>query len=157
MVARISLTLIALIVLMSQPVSAKAPTAQVTITGPKLSTPLHASDTAITVANVWGGNFIDWEAGAVGLPRSDSPQYRIHFWINFGPDDFEMMYVLNYQWMEGSDRAIVCLPGTRDIWYRINTHTILRDGQDGNCYYAEDKWGRAVYAAISRSFANEDR
>jgi hypothetical protein len=152
MVARISLTLLVFIVSMSQPVYAKAPTAQVTITGPRLSTPLHASDPAITVANVWGGNFIDWEAGAVASPDADLSQYRIHFWINFGPDDFEMMYVLDYQWVKDSDRAIVCLPGRRDIWYRINTHTILRAGQDGNCYYTEDKWGRAVYAAIRKSF-----
>ena len=152
MVARNSLALFALIVSMSQPVSAKAPTAQVTITGPKLSAPLHASDGAIIVANVWAGNFIDWEAGAIDSPGADLLQYRIHFWIDLGPEDFEMMYVVDYQWMEDSDRAIVCLPGRRDIWYRINTHTILRNGQDGNCYYAEDKWGRAVYAVIRESF-----
>ena len=152
MVARSSLTLLALIVSMSQIVYAKAPTAQVTITGSGLSTPLHVSDKAITVANVWGGNFIDWEAGAIDSPGADLLQYRIRFWIDLGPEDFEMMYVVDYQWMEDSDRAIVCLPGRRDIWYRINTHTILRNGQDGNCYYAEDKWGRAVYAAISKSF-----
>ncbi len=38
---------------------AKAPTAQVTITGPKLDVPLNLSDQAVTNANVWAGNFID--------------------------------------------------------------------------------------------------
>ncbi len=152
MVTRITLTLFMLIGAMSQPVYAKAPTAQVTITGPKLNTPLHASDSAVTAANVWAGNFIDWEAGTVGLPHADSLLYRVHFWIRLGPNDIQLKYVLNYQWLEDSNRAIVCLPGRRDIWYRINTHTILRNGQDGNCFYAEDNWGRAVYAVIKESF-----
>ena len=152
MLTRIALALFILIVSMSQPVYAKAPTAQVTITGPKLVTPLHASDSAVTAANVWAGNFIDWGAGIVGLPRADALVYRVHFWVQLGPNDIQIKYVLNYQWLEDSNRAIVCLPGRRDIWYRINVYTILRDGQDGNCYYADEKWGRAVNAALRQSF-----
>lgn len=131
---------------------AKAPTAQVTITGPKLDAPLHLSDKAVTDANVWAGHFIDFGAGAVGLPHPDSLLYRVHFWVQLDPNDIRMMYVLNYQWLADSDRAIVCLPGRRDTWYSLNVSTILRNGQDGFCFYAQKDWGRAVQVALRNSF-----
>jgi hypothetical protein len=131
---------------------AKGPTAQVTITGPKLDVPLNLSNQAVTNANVWAGNFIDLKSGAVGLPRANSLLYRIHFWVQLDPNDIRMMYVLNYQWLADSNRAIVCLPGRQDPWYSLNVSTILRNGQDGNCFYADEDWGRAIQVALRNSF-----
>jgi len=152
MVTKNTLALFLVALLAFSPAHAKAPTAQVTITGPKLNLPLNLSDEAVTNVNVWAGHFIDWKAGAVGLPRANSLLYRVHFWVQVDPNDIRMMYVLNYQWLADSNRAIVCLPGRQDSWYSLNVSTILRNGQDGKCFYAEEGWGRAVQAALRNSF-----
>ena len=152
MIIRIMVALLAVILIPAQFAIAKAPTAEVTVTGPELDKPLHTSDDAIIAANVWTGNFIDWEAGEVGLPRADAPLYQVHFWVQLDANDIQMKYVLDFQWLEEANRAVVCLPGPQSIWYRTNVYTILRTGQDGNCYYAERDWGLAVQAALRRSF-----
>lgn len=149
MIRRLSSTMAALTcVLMSGTTFAKGTTVQVTVTGPGLEAPLHISNAEVTSANVWGGNFADWDAGSVEISSVYPEPFLLHFWVQFGPGDIQMKYVLRYQWHKESDRAIVCLPGRRDIWYRTNVFSILREGLDGSCFYAAKEWGSAVRAAL---------
>lgn len=132
------------------PAFAKAPTASVTITGPRLEQPLQLADEAIIAANVWAGNFADWDSGAVNNPESSDPAYHVHFWVRLAADDIRLKYVLDFRWLSDEKRAIVCLPGRSDPWYYVNVYTILRTGQDGNCFYAAPEWGEAMHAALSK-------
>jgi len=152
MTTRFPIPLILLSLIIPYSVDAKAPTAQITITGPKLVTPLNTTDPAITAAHVWMGNFADWSSGPVTAPQDDSDPYQLHFWVRLNPDDIRLMYVLEYRWLEKEDRAVVCLPGRRSVWYSTNVSSILRTGKDGNCYYSEAKWGRAIQAALRQAF-----
>ena len=136
------------IVFVSGPAFGKGTTVQLSITGPGINAPLHLSDQSVITANVWFGNFADWDTGRVEPPVDDSSQYLVHFWVQFGPGDIQMKYVIRYHWNEELNRAVVCLPGRRDIWYRNNSYSILRDGQDGNCFYADQDWGAAIKAAL---------
>jgi len=152
MTTRFPIALILLAAIIPYTVAAKAPTAQITITGPQLETPLHTSDPTIIAAQVWMGNFADWSSGPVAAPQGDSRSYQLYFWVRLNPDDIRLKYVLEFQWLEEEDRALICLPGHRSIWYSTNVYSILRTGQDGNCYYAEAKWGQAIQAALTQAF-----
>lgn len=131
--------------------AAKAPTAQITITGPQLETPLNVTDAEVTSAHVWMGNFADWKSGAVSAPTEESGRYFLHFWVRLKSDDIQLKYVLEYHWLNDEDRALICLPGRQNIWYSTNVYSILRTGQDGNCYYAEAEWGRAIRIVLSKA------
>lgn len=152
MTMRFPIAVILLSTLISYTAAAKAPTAQITITSPRLETPLETSDPKIISAHVWMGNFADWESGPITDPQDDSHPYQLHFWVRLAADDVRLKYVLKYRWLEEENRALVCLPGRGDIWYSTNVYSILRKGQDGNCYYAESEWGLAVEAALRRAF-----
>ena len=137
------------VVFLSESTQAKGTTIQLSITGPGLEAPLHISDKLLTSANVWFGNFIDWNAGGVDPNANESFQYRIHFWVKFPRRaDIQMKYVIWYQWDDQLNRAIVCLPGQRDPWYYVNVYSILREGADGSCFYADSDWGKAVRDAL---------
>lgn len=127
---------------------AKGKTVQLTMTGPGLESPLHLSDEAAIAANVWTGNFADWDAGPIEPLAANAPQYVIHFWVKFAADDIQMKYVVGFQWDAHSHRGVICLPGQRSLWYRSNVYSILRKGQDGKCFYAEKEWGAAIRSAL---------
>ena len=135
--------------LVASTAAAKAPTASVTVTGPHLQQPLQLADEAIIAANVWAGNFADWDSGVVTTPDSMESAYHVHFWVRIAVDDIRLKYVLDFRWLSEEQRGVVCLPGRGDPWYYINVYSILRNGQDGNCFYAADQWGKALHAALS--------
>ncbi len=128
----------------------KGTTIQLTITGPGLVQPLHIEDSLAISASVWGGNFVKWDSGPISKPTESLPRYFVHFWVRLPDNSVQMKYVVGYTWDPDQEHAIVCLPGTRDLWYRINVFSILREGRDGNCYYATDEWGRAIESALRR-------
>ena len=133
----------------------KGTTVQLSITGPNLPRPVHSSDHALIAASVWGGNFANWNAGQAPAPDQNSPQYLVHFWVEFAPGDVHMKYVIRYQWDDDAQHAVICLPGRRDPWYTINVYSISREGKDGKCFYADDSWGRAVHAAVTRTIGTD--
>lgn len=134
---------------LAPPAFAKAPTASVTVTGPRLQQPLQLADEEIVAANVWAGNFADWESGVVKNPEVADAAYHVHFWVRFDADDIQLKYVLDFQWLAEEQRGVICLPGRDDPWYYVNVYSILRTGQDGNCFYAAAEWGEALQAALS--------
>ncbi len=150
-ISRLELTAFLFFVVLPGIAAAKPPTAEITITGPQLKTPLHVTDPEVISAHVWMGNYADWSAGPVIVPNNGSRPYLLHFWVRLNPDEIELKYVLEFHWLDGEDRAAICLPGRDNIWYSTNVYSIRRRGQDGNCFYAEDTWGRAVKTTLSKA------
>jgi hypothetical protein len=149
MSARVHTAMVVLVVLFAASTAqAKGTTVQLTITGPGLDVPFHTSAKSVTSANVWSGNYIDWEAGPIEAAGDDSLDYRIHFWVKFPEEPIDMTYIVRYRWDDEAKRAIVCLPGERDPWYSVNAFSIVR-GNEGSCFYADRDWGSAVRAAIT--------
>ena len=123
---------------------AKGGTVQLSITGPDLGVPIHTSDEDAIGVSVWGGDFANWDAGAVAEPPETLQRYLIHFWVQAPRDSVELKYVVTYVWDSLAGRALVYLPGPRDIWHQTNVYSILRRGQDGYWFYATEKWGEAI-------------
>ena len=149
MTLRLSLAAVSLLLLVPCLVAAKPPTAQITFTGPQLEMPLNVTDPDVISAHVWMGNFADWNSGPVIAPTDELQPYLLHFWVRLNPEDIQLKYVLEYRWLGDEDRALICLPGRQSVWYSTNVYSIRRRGQDGNCYYAEADWGRAVQTALN--------
>lgn len=126
---------------------AKGSTVQVTITGPGLTMPVHTSTKAATSANVWFGNYVDWEAGALQAAEDESLDYQVYFWVSFPEEPAEMKYMVRYRWDDALGRAIICLPGERDPWFSVNVFSIVR-GNEGSCFCANREWGDAIKTAI---------
>lgn len=144
------LLLVSAALLCAHPCLGKGTTVQLTIAGPDLEQPVHTEESLAISASVWGGNFVDWDSGPLSWPVDTLPRYLVHFWVRLPDNSVQMKYVVWYSWDPGQRHAIVCLPGPRDLWYRINVFSILRQGQDGNCYRAADHWGRAIQSALRR-------
>lgn len=123
-------------------------TSELSISGPELDAPLHTTAEPLIAANVWLGNFIDWKNGPIEYHADESDMYRIHFWAKGIPDGVRMIYVVFFSWDSKSNRPVVCLPGERTRWYRLNISTIYRGESDGRCYHAEEEWGNAVAKAL---------
>ncbi len=142
---------ISLFILMSAPGVAlgKGDTVELSITGPALVAPVHTSDEVAIGVSVWGGQFADWDAGAVSEPPSALPRYLVHFWVQVPRGTVQMKYVVEYVWDSDAQRAYVHLPGPREIWHRTNVYSILRRGQDGHWFHATEPWGEAIRRVLS--------
>jgi hypothetical protein len=138
----LSLVLIALVT----PALAKAPTAKVALSGPGLDTPIELTQPEVISANVWGGNFIDKQAGIVAAPAPELPRYTVQFHVQL-EDEVRMMYVMYYVWDTAAGRALLQVPDVSDKWYELNVSTISRCCR-GKWFYATKPWGEAIQAAL---------
>ncbi len=127
---------------------AKGPTVKLAISGPGLPDVLTVTDRKAIEATVWGGEFIDRRKGSVPEPPPGLPRYTIQFYVEPPRREVRMMYVVEYVWDPTSNRAIVHLPGRADKWYWLNVSTILRDGADGQWFYASTAWGAAIRSVL---------
>jgi len=127
----------------------KGITVAISITGPGLETPLQTTDANAIDVSVWGGDFANWEAGAISEPASELPRYLVHFWVQVPRSStVQLKYVVWYVWDPSQERALIYLPGPQDLWYRTNTRSILRDGFDGHWFYAVEHWAGAIKQSI---------
>ena len=126
------------------PCLAKGTTIELTIAGPGFESPIHTTDPTAISAIVWGTNFFELETGPVSAPADTLPRLQVHFWVRLPDKSVQMKYVVSYIWQPDGAYAVVCFPGPRDIWYRTNVYSILREGIDGKCFRAESNWGRAI-------------
>jgi hypothetical protein len=140
----------AILLLLPGASQSKGITIQLTITGPQLALPLHTDDPEAIAAMVWGTNFFDEKEGPVVDPQNVGDRLTIHFWIRLPDDSVQMKYVVWYTWLSQDNYAVVCFPGSRQsYWYRINTFSILREGVDGRCFRAEERWGHAIRRLVN--------
>jgi hypothetical protein len=140
----VPICLLAVTGFVANPCLAKGTTIELTITGPGFESPIHTSDPTAVSAIVWGTNFFDSEAGPVSVPDDSLPRMNVYFWVRLPDKSVEMKYVVSYIWQPGGEYAVVCFPGPREAWYEVNVSSILRKGVDGNCFRAENDWGRAI-------------
>lgn len=117
----------AVIAIIAGPLLAKGSTVKLTISGPGLADPVTLTNQEAVSANVWAGDFVDWNAGPAKTP-SDAPRYTVQFYVAPPRSEVKMMYVVDYVWDTGVRRALVRFPGRGDEWYRLNVSTILREG-----------------------------
>ncbi|SHF62546.1 hypothetical protein SAMN04487965_2420 [Microbulbifer donghaiensis] len=127
----------------------KGVTVELSITGPGLKAPVHTSDAEAIGANVWRGNFADWDSGVIEEPPAGLARYVVYFWVQVPRSTVQLKYALGYVWDPDTQRAVVYLPGPRDEWYRTNVSSILREGQDGHWFYASEPWGESVKRALN--------
>ena len=133
---------------LASPCFAKGTTIELTIAGPDFELPVHTTDPDAISAIVWGTNWFESEAGPVPIPNTSLPRMTVYFWVRLPDHDVEMKYVVSYIWVPDDQSAVVCFPGPRDSWYESNIGTITRQGIDGNCFRAEENWGRAIKRAL---------
>jgi hypothetical protein len=135
--------------------SAKGITVALSITGPGLDVPLQTTDPGAIDVSIWGGNFAEFEDGAMAEPPIDLPRYLVHFWAELPrTSTVQLKYVVWYVWDPSREKALIYLPGPRDLWYRTNTRSILRENHDGKWFYATEPWGRAIKQTIDATFIN---
>ena len=130
------------------PSHAKGPTVQLSIAGPGLTLPIHSSDPAL-LANLWVGNFAEWDSGHVSPPEADSAPFQIYFWMQVPRGNVEIKYVVRFSWLKDESRAVVCFPERDTRWAWINSATISRRQHVGKCLYAAEPWGTAVHEALN--------
>jgi len=128
------------------PALAKAPTTKVALSGPGLDSPLELTQPDVISANVWGGNFIDKQAGIVDAPAPELPRYTVKFHVKL-EDEVRMMYVMYYVWDDAAGRALLQVPDVSDKWYELDVSTISRCCH-GKWFYATKPWGEAIRAAL---------
>jgi hypothetical protein len=144
-----------LLLLIALPAAAKAPTAKIAVSGPGLDHPVELTQRAAISANVWGGNFIDKEAGAVDAPSAELPRYTVQFYVRL-EDEVRMMYVVYYVWDSAAGRALLQVPDVSDKWYQLNVSTISRCCH-GRWFYTSRPWGETIRAALSKAEAASDK
>jgi len=143
---KVSAVAVSLALLISIPAVAKAPTAKVSVTGPGIGESIELTHRDVISANVWGGNFIDKQAGIVPAPAAELPRYTVQFHVRLD-SEVRMMYVVYYVWDEVAGRALLQVPDVSDKWYELNVSTISRCCH-GKWFYASKSWGDAIHAAL---------
>jgi hypothetical protein len=141
---RRSLVSLAFAAAFTSPLLAKGPTVKLAISGHGLPDVLTVTEPAALKANVYGGDFIELQKGAVPEPSPDLLRYTVQFYVAPPRSEVRMMYVVEYVWDCATNRALVHLPGPADKGYSLNTSTIIRSGQDGKWFYASHEWGTAI-------------
>ncbi|MEO1245067.1 MAG: hypothetical protein AAFX56_05205 [Pseudomonadota bacterium] len=145
---KLTACILSIVVLSAVPAHAEGPTVQLTISGPGLDAPLHTSEESVLSANVWSGNYVDWGAGPQDTAEDEALDYHVHFWVRPPEGPIQISYFLRYRWDDEANRAILCIPGRRDVWHGLNVASVYR-GNEGGCFYAKEEWGAAVRAALT--------
>jgi hypothetical protein len=139
--------------LLSASLSAKGTTNRIVVTGPGLATPLSLTDAAVVEANPWRGNFMDSDRGYARAPAATRPIYTLAFYVDLpgaAPSSAPALkYVVYYVPGSGSTPGLIHLPGRDDRWYRLNIATIMRNGDEGNWFYASPRWDHALAALLA--------
>jgi hypothetical protein len=152
MMKSLSAVLIAIVlsVAMPAPLSAKAPTAKITITGRGLTRTVEVTDPrALSSFGPWNGRFIDWSRRIVTEPRGGLEPYEVSFYVKFGDDDVRMVYVVYYYPETSAEHGYIYIPGKGDKWYSLNTSTISHGGKDGKWHYASSEWEARIKPLIT--------
>jgi hypothetical protein len=110
---KVSAVALSLALLISIPAMAKAPTAKVSVTGPGIGESIELTHRDVISANVWGGNFIDKQAGIVPAPAAELPRYTVQFHVRLD-SEVRMMYVVYYVWDSAAGRALLQMPDISD-------------------------------------------
>jgi hypothetical protein len=139
----------------ARPVSAKAASFKITISGGGLAHPVEVQDPQIlNLSNIWLGQFLDSTRGRAKAPPRELPRYEVSFYVKFNERNTpRRMYVAYYRPDPAGGRGTIYLPGRGEAWHDLNVSSILRDGQDGKWNYASAAWEDLIKPVIARAAA----
>lgn len=134
---------------LSPSASAKAETVKLTVSGAELAKPVELTDPEAIAADVFAGNFAEWNRQRVESPDARLPRYMIE--LHLRPPRTtasRIMYVVTFVWDAENEEGLVYLPGPGERSYNLNISTIDRAGRDGKWHYADPRWSRAITEAL---------
>jgi len=141
-----------------RPVSAKAATVRITISGGGFARAVEVTNPRIlNLSNVWVGQFLDSSRGPANAPPRGLPRYELSFYVKLREDDTRKMYVVYYCPNPAGGPGYIYLPGRGEAWHSLNISTILRDGQDGKWNHASAAWEDLIKPIIARAVAARRR
>ena len=145
--------LLAVTMLVSAPLAySKGAPDKITITGGGLSQQIDVIDPdTLKAYNPWGGQFIDWSRGVTNVSPQGPQTYEVQFLKKSDRGDIKVIYAVLYAPGNSGEPGYVYLPGRGEKWYRQNTGTILRDGDDGRWHYATPAFGELVRRRVTDS------
>ena len=120
--------------------SAKAPTARITITGGKLTRPVVITDNEVLqVSPAWSSAFLDLSRPPLEEVPKVSSTYEVTLYSEIGPNDIRKTCVFFYIPGFSAAQGLIYLPGNGTLW-ALNAGTIIRQGRDGKWSYASPSW-----------------
>lgn len=148
-----SLPVLLILMCMTQPAFAKAPTVKVTIEGGGLTSMIEVTNPQLlSSSNIWHGNFLDGSRDSV-TERPGLLRYEVSFYVEFANHDMRKRYVVYYYPSPSKEQGYIYLPGKGETWYALNVRSILRAGQDGKWNYASPAWEELIKPIIARTEA----
>jgi hypothetical protein len=141
-IKRIFLLLICfLLFLTAAPALGKGPAGKITIVGPGLADPLEITDLETREQfSPWSRNFLaPGREGPAATPSLLSA-YQVFFYVENALGAAEIRYTYYYVPGRAGRAGTIYLPGEEEEWYRVNTGTIIRAGDDGQWRYASEAW-----------------
>jgi hypothetical protein len=134
------------IVLASTLVEAKAASVRVSVTGPTLPHSIEITS-GQALAIIWAEDFL----GAPAVePDKTLPTYTVSFFAERAEKKVELVYVVTLVLDRRTDEGFIYLPGRGEDGYRLNTGSILRNGQDGKWHHAPNEWCKAITDALPK-------
>lgn len=100
------------------------------------------------------GDFADWNAGAVEVPRG-LPIFNINFYCKAcepARGDTWRCYAVRYVPGRDGERGYIQIPGAGDNDYEVNVRSIYR-GVEGQWFRASEKWEALVRPRIEQALA----
>jgi hypothetical protein len=148
-----SLPVLLILLCVTQPALAKAPTVKLTIEGGGLMSMIEVTNPQLlSCSHIWGGDFLDGSRGSVMEPPG-LPRYEVSFFVESANHDRRKKYVVYYYPSASRERGYIYLPGEGETWYDLNVSAIIRAGQDGKWNYASPAWEELIKPIIARAEA----
>jgi hypothetical protein len=144
-----SLPVLLILLVVTQPAFAKAPTVKVTIEGGGLPSMIEVTNPQLlSSSNIWQGNFLNGSRHSV-TERPGLLRYEVSFYVEFANHDVRKRYVVYYYPSPSKEQGYIYLPGKGETWHALNVRAILRTGQDGKWNYASPAWEELIKPIIA--------
>ncbi|HJQ22458.1 MAG TPA: hypothetical protein VKA60_00990 [Blastocatellia bacterium] len=140
------------------PAQAKGKPDKIIVRSGKLGRPVEITDrNTLKGFDPWGGQFIDWNKGAIAEPAQKTFALEVYFYMKwperhsrYDQGDLKLIYALRYYPGRNGEPGYVYLPASGEAFYDINVGTISDAPRVGKWYYASPAWD-AVMRQVMRS------
>jgi len=134
----------------SHPLSAKAPSARITIAGGKLTSSIQIRDAkALEISRAWDTAFLDLSKQPLNEAPKVSSTYEVTLYSEIAEDDTRKTCVFYYSPNGLGEQGLVYLPGKGTLWV-LNAGTMIRPERDGKWSYASPNWEAVVKPFIAK-------
>ena len=143
---RSSAALVALLLLISGQLFAKAPTSKITLEDADLKAIAEVTDSKLLKDfPIWGELNIDPGKGEVTERPTGLRRYQVSFYAKVPPyakpPTERRMYVVFYEYDPATAQGYVYLPARGEQWYPLNVSTMIR-GVEGKWFRASKAWDK---------------